>query len=117
MIRGRPYHPQTQGSVGIANRTFKQQLWGVQLSYGHSGNQWVELLPQLQISRTFDLYVRKEKAAQLTRALTIQEAGKEAGNAARNASNAKRKGKRKANYITGTGELDPSPRRLRNRAL
>lgn len=45
MIRSRPYHPQTQGSVEVANRTFKQRLTALQTAKGRS--DWVELLPEL----------------------------------------------------------------------
>ena len=45
MIRGCPYHPQTQGLVEIANRTFKRRLTALQLAKGTS--HWVELLPEL----------------------------------------------------------------------
>jgi hypothetical protein len=45
MIRGRPYHPQTQGSVEVANKTFKRRLRALQLAKGTSN--WVELLPEL----------------------------------------------------------------------
>ena len=45
MIRGRAYHPQTQGSVEIANRTFKNRLRAAQLSYGR--RDWVDLLSEI----------------------------------------------------------------------
>jgi len=45
MIRGRPYHPKTQGLVKVANRTFKRRLWALQHAKGTS--KWVELLLEL----------------------------------------------------------------------
>ena len=45
MIRGCAYHPQTQGSVEIANRTFKNRLRAAQLSYGR--RDWVDLLLEI----------------------------------------------------------------------
>jgi len=42
MIRGRAYHPQSQGSIEIANRTFKNRLRAAQQASGWS--DWVELL-------------------------------------------------------------------------
>src|SRR5438270_12324691 len=50
MIRGRPYHPQTQGSVEIANRTFKRRLTALQTAKWYSTNNWVELLPELALT-------------------------------------------------------------------
>jgi hypothetical protein len=45
IIRGRAYHPQTQGSVEVANRIFKARLQAVA---GESGEkEWVKHLPQL----------------------------------------------------------------------
>ena len=45
MIRGRPYHPQTQGSIEIANRTFKNRLRAAQTSYRRK--DWVGLLLEI----------------------------------------------------------------------
>lgn len=47
MIYGRAYHPQTQGSMESANRTFKSWLRSLQI---HKGvNTWVSLLPELAL--------------------------------------------------------------------
>src|SRR5436190_3356384 len=45
IIRGRPYHPQSQGSIEVANRIFKKRLRAAQLGYGHK--DWVSLLPEI----------------------------------------------------------------------
>jgi hypothetical protein len=42
MIRGRPYHPETQGSVERANGTYKQRLRAYILEKG--GNNWMQSL-------------------------------------------------------------------------
>jgi len=47
MINGRPHHPQTQGSVENANKTFKRRLTALQLETGRPASEWVVLLPQL----------------------------------------------------------------------
>jgi hypothetical protein len=47
MIRGRAYHPQTQGTVERANRTFKRRLGALQAQKGRS--DWVALLPELAL--------------------------------------------------------------------
>jgi IS30 family transposase len=36
IVRGQAYHPQSQGSVEIANRTFKRRLAALQLARGVS---------------------------------------------------------------------------------
>jgi hypothetical protein len=48
MIRGCLYHPQTQGSVEIANWIFKRRLTALQTVKGHS--DWIELLPELALT-------------------------------------------------------------------
>ena len=45
---GRPYHPQTQGSIEVANRTFKRRLAALQTAKGCPN--WVELLPELALT-------------------------------------------------------------------
>src|SRR5436190_4685173 len=45
IIRGRPYHPQSQGSIEVANRIFKKRLRAAQLGYGQK--DWVSLLPEI----------------------------------------------------------------------
>jgi len=47
MIRGRAYHPQTQGTIKRANRTFKRRLSALQAQKGQS--DWVALLPELAL--------------------------------------------------------------------
>ena len=48
MVRGRAYHPQTQGTVEVANRTVKRRLTALQIAKGCSG--WLELLPELALT-------------------------------------------------------------------
>jgi hypothetical protein len=43
MVRGRAYHPQTQGSVEVANKIFKSRLRAAQRDLGTT--EWVKLLP------------------------------------------------------------------------
>jgi hypothetical protein len=47
IINGRAYHPQTQGSIEIANRTFKKKLRTWQAANGRQ--DWVVALPWLAI--------------------------------------------------------------------
>jgi transposase InsO family protein len=47
VIRGRAYHPQTQGTVERANRTFKRRLSALQAQKGWS--DWVALLAELAL--------------------------------------------------------------------
>ena len=47
MIHGRPYHPQTQGSIEVSNKTFKLRLGALRADRGLPRN-WVILLPELQ---------------------------------------------------------------------
>ena len=49
MIRGRPYHLQTQGSIEWANQTFKRRLQALQQERGFPASHWVELLLELAI--------------------------------------------------------------------
>ena len=49
MIRGRPYHPQTQGSIERANQTFKKRLRALQRERGFPASHWVELLLELVV--------------------------------------------------------------------
>jgi len=49
MIKGRPYHPQTQGSVERANQTFKRRLRAIQRERGFPASHWVELLLELAL--------------------------------------------------------------------
>src|SRR5439155_3505748 len=49
MIYGRPYHPQTQGTVEQANQTFKKQLGTLQVQKHLPGSTWVVLLPELAL--------------------------------------------------------------------
>jgi hypothetical protein len=45
MVRGRLYYLQSQGSIEVANRTFKNRLRAAQQASGRS--DWVELLPEV----------------------------------------------------------------------
>ena len=47
MIRGRPYHLQTQGLVERANQTFKRRLRAFQRERGFPASHWAELLLEL----------------------------------------------------------------------
>jgi len=47
MIRGWAYYPQTQGTVEVANCTFKKRLGTLQAQKGQSN--WVALLPELAL--------------------------------------------------------------------
>jgi len=47
VIRGRPYHPQSQGTIERANCTFKRRLGALQLQKGRS--DWVALLLELAL--------------------------------------------------------------------
>ena len=49
MIRGRPYHPQTQGSIERANQRFKRRLRAIQRECGFPASHWVELLSELAL--------------------------------------------------------------------
>ena len=46
-IHGRPYHPRTQGSIEVANKTFKIRLSALRAERGIPRN-WVSLLSELQ---------------------------------------------------------------------
>jgi hypothetical protein len=46
-ISGRPYHPQNQGSVEVANGIFKRRLRAVRAERGDI-TDWVRFLPELQ---------------------------------------------------------------------
>jgi hypothetical protein len=45
IIRGRSRHPQTQGSVEIANKVFKRRLRAIQVQLGT--RKWVQFLPEI----------------------------------------------------------------------
>jgi hypothetical protein len=45
MVRGRAYHPQSQGSIAIANRTFKSRLSALQVSTQR--RDWAALLTEI----------------------------------------------------------------------
>src|SRR5947207_4627420 len=47
MIRSWAYHPQTQGTVEVTNRTFKKRLGTLQAQKGQSN--WAALLPELAL--------------------------------------------------------------------
>ncbi|CZR63431.1 uncharacterized protein PAC_13328 [Phialocephala subalpina] len=47
IINGRGYYPETQGTVEIANRTFKRRLRALQTA--RSTRHWVEFLPEITI--------------------------------------------------------------------
>jgi hypothetical protein len=47
VIHGRPYYPQTQGLVEVANRTFKARLCAIQASLGVYS--WVACLPDIAL--------------------------------------------------------------------
>ena len=49
MIKGRPYHLQTQGSMERANQTFKRRLLAIQRERGFPASHWVELLLELAL--------------------------------------------------------------------
>jgi hypothetical protein len=46
-IKGRAYHPESQGSVGRANKTFKKKLRTLRRERGGGG--WARYLPELQL--------------------------------------------------------------------
>jgi transposase InsO family protein len=47
VIHGRPYHPQSQGTVEISNKTFKLRLAALRQEKSLP-REWVSLLPELQ---------------------------------------------------------------------
>ena len=46
VIRGRAYHPESQGTVEVHNREFKRHLAALRIERGVLG--WLHLLPELQ---------------------------------------------------------------------
>jgi transposase InsO family protein len=47
LIHGRPYHPKSQGSIEVSNKTFKLRLASLRAEQSLPHN-WVVLLPELQ---------------------------------------------------------------------
>ena len=54
VVKGRPYHPQLQGKVGRAHRSFKKKIMHDFLLMGKAGVNWIQSLPDYARSLNLD---------------------------------------------------------------